>query len=242
MEGLQASFTRSEWFVTSTFNTGAFGFKKGANAVAFNVMTFSPGDLEERTIYRPRGTGRMLDLGTVALGMAYARQFTDKLSFGIRIAWVRENLDLVDYSTVNFDFGTTFRTGFRSIRLGMSMQNFGRDVSVFRRQFQQPVLFNLGGAGEIYGAQGDPMFVTAAFQMSYAVSYEERYHLGGEAWIMNILALRAGYMINYDTLGMTAGAGVSVPLVGRKLTADIAWQEGRNDMNRPLRISVGLKL
>ena len=242
MERAEISLNHSRWFVNSQFSSGAIGIRKGIHAVAVNFMSFAPEEVEETTILEPQGTGRMLDLGTVGMGAAYARRFTDKLSFGVRFMWLRESLDLVDYSTFSIDFGTTFQTGFRDFRLAMSMRNFGKDIQILRREFQQPLMFILAGAGELYGTKGDPFFLTGAFEMNFTVNAEERYHVGGEAWLMKVLALRAGYMFNYDVFSFVAGGGLKVPIVGRVLTMDFAWQKSRYNLEVPLRFSMGIKL
>jgi len=235
---LEASLSHSKWFVESTFSSGAIGFSKGLHAIGLSIMNFDPGPLEERTVQQPNGTGRMLSLGTVAVGAAYARRFTDKLSFGVRLMWARQDLDLIDYSTVNVDFGTQFDVGYQSIRLSMAMRNFGRDTQVTSRQFQQPLNFNLGGAAEIYGEKGDPFYVTGAFEMNFSFNLGERYHMGGEAWLMNVLALRAGYMSGYDAFGLTAGGGIVLPLGDRHISVDVAWQETAKGLEAPLRFSL----
>ena len=242
MEGPEVSFNHSRWFVNSQFNSGAIGYRKGIHAFAINFMSFSPEEVEETTIWEPQGTGRMLNLGTIGVGAAYARRFTDKLSFGARFMWLQESLDLVDYSTFSIDFGTTFQTGFRDFRLAMSMRNFGKDLQILRREFQQPLMFNLASAGELYGTKGDPFFLTGAFEMNFTINAEERYHLGGEAWLANMLALRAGYMFNYDMFGFVVGGGLKVPFAGRAIKVDFAWQNTRYNLEMPLRFSVGLKL
>lgn len=241
MGRVEATFTHTQWLVDSQFNAGAVGFRKGINAFAISFLTFSPGDVEETTILQPQGTGRNLDLGTTAVGLGYARQFTDKLSFGVRITYANERLDLVDYSTTMVDFGTYFHTGYRSVRLAMSMRNFGKDTEIFRRGFQQPLSFNLSAAGEIAGLEGDPFYLTTAVEMSFAINNEERVNWGGEAWLMNILALRAGYMFNYDAFDLTAGAGFKIPFQENVIRMDFAWQNSKNGLNVPTRFSVGFK-
>ena len=244
VERAEVSFTHTQWFVNSQFNSGALAYNRGVHSFAVNFLSFRPEELEERTIYKPLGTGRMLDLGTVGVGAAYARKFTDKLSFGVRVMWLKESLDLVDYSTLSVDFGTKFYIGFRSLRLSMSMRNFGRDLMVYRREFQQPLSFNLGSAAEVYGEKGDPFFLTGAFEMNFTVNAYERYHLGGEAWLANMLALRAGYMWNYDLFSTTAGAGIRIPYGPRYLTADIAWQQTKSEhhFDAPIRFSLSIGL
>ena len=108
--------------------------------------------------------------------------------------------------------------------------------------FQQPLSFNLGAAGEIYGREGEPFYVTASFEMNFLISWEERYNVGGEVWLANMLALRGGYMIRYDAFGLTAGAGIKVPFGKRHFTADFAYQEARQGLNVPMRFSVGIGL
>ncbi len=242
LDRAEVSFSHSRWFVNSQFNTGAIGVRKGVHTFGMSVLSFRPETVEERTILQPSGTGRMLKLGTLAVAGAYAIRFTDKLSFGVRMGWAREDLDLTNHSTFNVDFGTRFHTGFRSFRLSMSMRNFGKDTEVLRREFQQPLTFNIGGAAEVVGIKGDPFYVTAAYELSFAINYEERHHFGGEAWLANRLALRAGYMGNYDGVGFSAGVGLKVPFGVRNMTADFAWQQSKNDLNAPLRFTVGFKL
>ena len=242
LDRVEVSFSHSQWFVNSTFNSGAIGIRKGIHAFGVSLLSFMPEEVEERTTLQPGGTGRILSLGTTAIAGAYAIRFTDKLSFGVRIGWAREDLDLTNHTTFNVDFGTRFYTGFRSFRLSMSMRNFGKDTEVLRREFQQPLTFNIGGAAEIVGIKGDPFYVTAAYELSFAINYEERHHFGGEAWLANMLALRAGYMANYDGTDFTAGAGLKIPFGKRNMTADFAWQQSKNDLNTPLRFTIGFKL
>jgi len=242
VERAEVTFSHTQWFVNSAFNAGAFAARRGVHGFGISFVNFDPGKVEERTITQPGGTGRNLSLGTVAVAGAYALKFTDKLSFGARLTWARESLDVTEYSTLNVDFGTTFFTGFKSLRLSMAMRNFGRDTVIKTRQFQQPLTFNLAGSGEVFGKRGDPSYATVAVELNYSVNYEERYHFGAEVWLMNHLALRGGYMLNYDALGLTAGAGVKLPFGKRRVTADFAYQEGRQGLNVPMRFSMGIGL
>ncbi len=239
VENVEVSLSHSQWFVNSKFNTGAVAYTRGVHTIGISVLSFTPETVEETTILQPGGTGRNLSLGTSAFSLTYSRKFTDKLSFGVRFMLAREDLDLTDHTTFNVDFGTKFYTGLGSLRLSMALRNFGKDTEVLRRQFQQPLAFNLGTAAEVYGQQGDPFYITGAFEMNFLINWEERYHLGGEAWLSNILALRAGYMFRYDAFGLTAGAGVNLPVAGKKITADVAWQQSAQGLNAPLRFGMG---
>ena len=111
VEKLEVSLSHSQWFVNSTFNTGAIAYTSGVHTIGISILTFKPEDVEETTILQPGGTGRTLSLGTSAFSLIYSRKFTDKLSFGVRFMMAREDLDLTNHTTFNVDFGTKFYTG-----------------------------------------------------------------------------------------------------------------------------------
>ena len=132
------------------------------------------------------------------------------------------------------------KAGFESLRIGMGVKNLGNDVSaidVF--DSQQPVIFNLGMAGEVLGNVGDPMYVTLAFEGAYHTDSWQRYHLGAEMWFNNMLALRAGNRWRYDAQSWSVGAGVKGTFSGRSIMADVSYSELMSILDHnPIRFTV----
>ena len=172
----------------------------------------------------PQGTGRTVDVG-VAIGAAFARQMTDKLSWAVHIRWVQETLDEDKISTFDIDFGILFYTGFRSTRIAMSLKNFGRDSKIVQYNIPMPLYFNVGLDMEAVGKKGEPIYLTASVESAYATDFGERVHVGGEFWLQNTLALRAGYKFNYDIETFSAGVGVKRSIGDRSINVDFSYSD-----------------
>ncbi len=238
----QFNFNNAQWLVDSQFNSGALGVNTDYGAFALSVVTFSPGSIEERTILKPGGTGRKLDAGSWAVGGGYAKKFTDRFSMGGQFRVIEERLDKgFSFRTFDFAVGTKYYTGFRSLRIAMSLRNFGRDKVLLKDvaiKGKMPTFFNLAAASEVIGKKGDPYYFTTALEAIYSVSVERRVHVGGELWLHNMLALRGGYKWNYDVQDFTAGAGVRLKRGDRYLEAGFAWAKFDKFPTNPLRFSV----
>ncbi len=235
---LTASYLK--WLVASQLGTFAIGAKTNVATFAVNFAYFATEEFEETTSSQPGGSGRMVKAGNLAAGLTIAKQVTDKLSVGGNLRWVQEDLDLQSYSSVDMDFGTLFYTGFHSTRLGMSFRNLGNDKDVIGQKARFPTVFNLSGAAEIYGNLGDPMSVTVAVEQMFFTDSVNRYHFGAEAWIQNMLALRAGYKTGYDSESWTVGAGLRQNLGDQAVSVDFSYSKAEALDENPIRISVGL--
>ncbi len=238
----QFMFTNTRWLLESNFNSGAVGINSSYGAFALSMVTFSTGDIEETTIFDPQGTGRTLDTGAWAVGGAYAKRFTDRFSIGFQMRVIQERLDRdVDYRTFDLAVGTFYHTGFRSLRIAMSLRNFGKDIVLLTDEAirgKMPVSFSLATAAEVYGERGDDVSLTGALEALYNVSVERRVHVGGELWLRNIIALRGGYKWNYDVQDFTAGAGVRLQRGIHYLQVDFAWVKFDKFPTNPLRFSL----
>jgi type II secretory pathway pseudopilin PulG len=112
-----------------------------------------------------------------------------------------------------FDFGTQFKTGIKSLTFGMSVRNFSKEVQYVYEQFQLPLVFTLGISmnlmdliGEIPMNQSLYMCVDA----SHYRDHPEQLKIGLEYKVMNLLAIRGGYMSNSDESdGLSFGVGVN---------------------------------
>ena len=235
------SFGGMRWFGETDYYTGAIAINTKFGVLGFSVITLSFPDVEQTTATQPQGTGQMLDLGDTAIGFHYAYQMTDKVSAGIQLRHVKSKLGIdEDVSAVLLSAGTLMHTGFESLRIGMAIKNLGNDVSAIEIfESSQPVIFNLGLAGEIMGNVGDPMYVTVAFEGAYHPDSWQRYHIGAELWLNNMLALRAGNRWRYDAQSWSVGAGVKANFNGRSIMADVSYSELDELLDhKPIRFTV----
>lgn len=232
-------YNYANWYQDTQFNSGAVAFKTPKGVVGIALMTFDGGKIPERTITQPGGTGRNVDVNAWTFDVAYAFKPTDKLGLGMRVRIVQEKLYDEKRTSPLFDFGTHFYTGFHSTRVAMSLRNFGRDVTTSTIGLYMPLYFTMAGAMEVLGKKGDKAYLTAAFEGSFAVDFEQRWQTGGELWLLNTLALRAGYKMNHDAESYSLGAGLKGKFGRRWVTADVAYSKTVSLLESPLRLSVG---
>ena len=125
------SYTR--WLVNSGLYSGALAYKWGGNTFGVSIVSFTPEEVEETTIFQATGTGRMIQGGDTAIGFMFARQMTDKVSWGAQARWVQEDLVLKTTSTFQFDLGISAYTGYRSLRIAAAARNVGSGITVENR-------------------------------------------------------------------------------------------------------------
>ncbi len=165
------------------------------------------------------------DNDALAAGLTYARRLTDRFAYGATLRYVRERIARYESTNFLFDAGMVYRTGFRSLRIGGYVQNFGVDSKYIGDTFKMPTVFRLGVATEVLGNAETPTRLTLAVEALHPSDYTERLHLGGEYWLQNFLALRGGYKLNYDEEGWTAGAGLKWQTHGRTVGLDLAYTD-----------------
>ena len=232
------SFGYTQWFADCTFYSGAVAYNVGwASVVGISVVSFQPMEMEETTTMQPAGTGKMLDAADIAIGFVYARQLTDKLSVGGTVRYVQSTLATEKLKTVAMNVGTLLHTGFKSFRIGMSMKNFGNEQRIVSENSEMPTVFNVGGSMEVYGELGDPVSLTGAFEGAYFTDRCQRWNLGGELWLRNLLALRAGYKFQYDAESWSVGAGLKGAFSGHTFHVDVSYTDFGDLLEAPLRLT-----
>jgi hypothetical protein len=215
-------------------------------------------------VYNPGLTGSTFSPYAYVVGLTYARQLTSGFSAGLTAKFVNESLyGASSFSVVNpatgetesyktyanvllFDFGIRYRTDYRSIEIGASVQNFGSQVKFAKEEYPAPLAFRLGVAADLMGR--DALFLsdetnrfTVAYDLFQPNDYEQQMHVGVEYAFAGIVALRAGYKINYDNDGLTFGAGVNTDLAGFNLGFDYSYGAMGDYLGKVHRISLGVK-
>lgn len=172
-----------------------------------------------------------LELGSYATGISYARRLTEKFMVGGNLRYAYDHLGSTPFegetaedtmwvkneaSTIAWDLGTIFYTGFKSFRFGMSIVNFSPALKYEyeygrTNTFSLPLTFNMGVAMDILDFFGEHPnhSLLVDFELVHPRDYTKRYHLGGELGILEIIKLRAGYKFGYDEEGLAFGAGIN---------------------------------
>ncbi len=218
---------------------------KNFGTLALSVTALTMGDIEQTMIDNPNtraredeGTGLFFGASDIAVAVSYGRMITDKLSFGFTAKAVQQSVWDMSASAAGIDLGLLYNTGFRSLRIGAAVTNFGTQLAFHGRQLDfgfewpdsgptslpgsyrtegmpLPTLFRFGIAYDLVDA--DKSKLTAAIDLNHPSDVNETVNFGLEYGFSNLLYLRGGYILNVDQdyavaigreTGLTAGVGV----------------------------------
>ena len=230
-----ADITHNTFSMSLAPNKGEWG------VLGFSVQSVNYGEFYGTRVDKTTDLGYVdtgiFELNAFAAGMGYAKRLNDRFSVGGQVRWVRQHLgdsiiplygstedslgnvvpDTLEQTAGNeltplaFDFGTQFKTGFKSLVFGMSVRNFSKEIKYVEEGFQLPLVFNLGISMNVFDFWEDKPFDQAlivSLDASHYRSHPEQIKVGAEYMLMNMFALRGGYISNNDESGFSFGLGV----------------------------------
>ncbi len=194
-----------------------------------------------------------------ALGIAYARQITNLFSVGGQIKWVHEDLGSWKYepravkdpdssfiakkNVLAYDFGTQYYTGFRDLRIALSIRNFAPRTRYQLEYFELPLSFRIGMSMDVLSVfmPGDKNHsLTLSFDAIHPRDFTERIQIGAEYWLGDVLALRAGYKFNHDLESFAGGIGIKKSLGSFTTKVDYSYSEFGGIFSSVHRFSFGI--
>lgn len=231
--GPSVSFSYVQWLVQTSLGHFAFSLPVEFGTLGFDVSYFSSGDIEETTLLKQEGTGKIINTNDVAIGLSFAKNLTDRFSVGVKVKYIHENLSAASASAIGFDIGSIFETSFlNNLKLGISLSNFGssleftgndllithvvpgsptnKEVSgvLQTNAWDLPMFFKIGAATNII--DNNDLRILVAYSVLDSRDYGIRHNAGAEFEILDIVRLRGGYRFNYDEATFSAGAGVKI--------------------------------
>jgi hypothetical protein len=267
------SLTYVDWIFDA--RQGAFSYAiplEEIGAFGIQVQYVDFGRFEETSLAaqyfqseeEPGMTGRTFRPFSYLVGLTYARSMTDKFSMGISVKYAYESLfsgqrvvaqvsqgSFAEVKTwadgLLFDFGVRYSTGYRSIQVGASVQNFGPDVKYARESNPVPLLFRFGIAADVIGTNGllisqEENRFSLAFDLFQPNDYAQQMHMGAEYEFAGTFALRGGYKFNYDSEGLTFGGGIKHTISSVGLSVDYSYGSIGTYLGNVQRISLGARL
>ena len=241
---VEVNFNSVQWIADINYNAFSAAYNMGNIGVfAVHFAAVDYGDIigtrvaESEQGYVETGD---VDVGAYYGGIAYSRQLTNKFFVGGQVKYVAEKLgsnlispagtaeQISDNKTsgLAFDFGTIYYTGIQSVRVGINIRNFSREIEYQKYGFQMPLTFQIGLAMDMLDLLSEEhanhSFVMA-LDAIHPRDYTERINVGAEYWFMGMIALRGGYKFNHDTENLTAGVGFKKDFAGKNIILDYCF-------------------
>jgi len=159
-------------------------------------------------------------------GVGYAKTLTNKFAVGgqVKIAGQQLGKSVVPtgdaddrkvkqnvQTAVAYDFGTIYKTGFKSLAFGMSVNNFSREIKYETENFELPLTFKIGISIDLMDfmpQMGGRQSLVMSVDATHPRDYPEQMNLGMEYGLHEMLKLRAGYMLVSDEQNISFGFGL----------------------------------
>ncbi|APF19515.1 PorV/PorQ family protein [Caldithrix abyssi] len=216
-----------EWIADINYTSFSVGFRPRNGqfgVIGLSVMNVDYGTLQGTMVWANHQgfiDTEEFNPHAIAIGVGYSKYLTNKFAVGGQVKYVAQSLGrsvIPDEgvkdniaSTMAFDFGTIYRTGFKSFTFGMMVRNFSQEIKFEKESFQLPLTFNIGFSANLFDfilTDAKEQTLLLSVNAVHPRSYPEYINVGMEYEYKRFLALRCGYISNHDEYGMTYGFGV----------------------------------
>lgn len=218
IEHVEFSATHLQWSTDVMYEFLTYGQKfPGIGAVGVSLFYLDVGEIDARDEF-----GQVLPVISVydACGMiSFARAINPMLSAGLSVKGFQEKIGDDATSGLAADVGGLVRLAM--VNVGFNIQNLGMKLKFVDEEFSLPMTGRLGVAFHPLAA------LTLALDGDYQiVNARGAVHFGGEYWIKDMVAVRAGYQYKTedDVLGLLNGLGAGLGVKYMKFGVDYGYE------------------
>ena len=223
-EGVTFSGSYLNYFAGIQSQYGAMTFPlEDIGTLGFSIHYFDYGNVERTTETQLNGLGTFSPF-EMALSVGFSRQITDRVSGGLNVKFIRSDIAEVAASGMAFDFGFTYKTGYRGLTLAFVIQNIGpqseyegegllennsgttintgvnNNETAFLRfgsePFDMPASVSLGAAFELY--KDEQNSIMGVLDQNINSFQGSRTNLGAEYGYNDMFFARIGYNTTWE--------------------------------------------
>lgn len=224
------SATQNNWIADITHNSfsmaiNPMGGRYGVFGVSF--MSVDYGEIQGIMVWENEQgyiDTEIFEPSAFVAGFGYAKSLTDKFSVGGQVKYAGQELGKsmvpvgddslkvkknLAFATA-YDFGTIYKTGWKSLQFGMSVRNFSQEIEYEKESFLLPLTFSIGISMDLLDFVEDieGQSLVMSIDATHPRSYPEQLRLGFEYSFLNTLYARLGYVSNSDENDITYGFGL----------------------------------
>jgi len=206
-----ATFSLNSWIADINHTTFSMAFKPASGqygVIGLSIQSVDYGDLQGTMVWD--NFDGYIDTETfspsaISMGIGYAKTLSNKFAVGGQVKINYQNLgkNVIPsddgYVTkrnvtdgIAYDFGTLFKTGYKSLAFGMFVRNYSNEVKFETEDFQTPLLFSMGISANVFD------WISVSGPRQALINS-----------ILDMVALRSGYIFNNDEENISFGLGLA---------------------------------
>ncbi len=213
--GFTAGMT--QWLVETQIMNAGFVMPMMGGAVGVSLVSVNYGDMmrsgwagTSEFVFEPNQDS--FTASDMSLQASYGKNLSDKFSIGGTGKMLTQSIDDISISGMAFDLGTQFNTGYRGIRMGAVISNFGPDIAsqapddVAYDEYPAmslPMTFSFGVIGEAIPGLNAGLNILKQADMAQELIVNGEYNI-------SLASVRFSYNLNNPQQNMAVGAGVNV--------------------------------
>jgi len=229
-ERFSLSATQNNWIADINNNSFSMAFKPMGGrfgVIGASFMSVDYGEIQGTMVWQnEKGyiDTEIFEPTAFVAGLGYAKTLTDKFSVGGQVKYAGQELGKsmvpvgddslkvkknLAFATA-YDFGTIYKTGWKSLQFGMSVRNFSEEIEYEKESFLLPLTFRIGISMDLmdFAKNVDQHGLLLAIDASHPRSYPEQLRVGLEYNFMDTFYGRLGYVGNSDENDIAYGFGL----------------------------------
>ncbi len=174
--------------------------------LAFGLNTTSISDIEIRT--KPGEPQSTFDANYLFGSLSTGFKLYENLSAGFTVKYLYENLFSDESTGWAFDLGLSYLDIIDGVDIGASIKNLGSVDKLRNEAAQLPTdaRFGISYSRPIESIKSDLSLIGGV--QKYLETDDIHLHIGGEFFYDELIAIRLGYMSDYESKGLTTGLGL----------------------------------
>jgi len=222
--------TQNQWIADITHNSFSMAINPADGrygVFGMSMMSVDYGEIQGTMVWENEQGYIDTELFTPSafvIGFGYAKSLTDKFSVGGQVKYAGQELgksmvpkgedDLQTKKNLAFatayDFGTIYKTGWKSLQFGMSIRNFSQEIEYEKESFLLPLTFRIGISMDLmdFMEEVEDHALLLSVDASHPRSYPEQLLVGLQYCFMNTFYGRAGFVSNGGEKNLSYGFGL----------------------------------
>ena len=206
---LNLGVSQIEWFEDTSFSYLGVGLPRGDGGLALGLAYFDLGGVDPRNEWGtadPTMSPDAYNFGFIG-GYGFEVPNLCDLSAGISGQVIQANLDDETATAIGVNMGVLYSLMEKQVHLGLAVKNLGTAFKFIDEEDDQTMTFAGGVSYTTLPDQIQNVSFMVGADALMPKDQDMQMAVGGEVWVYNTLALRAGYKSGAEMGNVSYGAG-----------------------------------